>query len=548
VQEQKGLANFTPVPTKRITLIFTFIGLCFAAAAQINLVRNPSFESYVHCPSDMYEMDSSTTVFNSVSDWFAPNKSAVFNASPDYFNTCAPPTGFWIPQNVYGYQTARTGNGYTGILITEPLSSTITYREYIGSRLLQPLVANNHYLVTFYVSRANNLLASTDDIGLFFSSAYNGYPIVQEIPETPQIQNPSNRYLTDTIKWMKVSGSYQASGNEEWIIIGNFKSHANTTTQAPPGDQWGYYLIDDVSIANYVRSNTRKDTAICPGDLASIYMRPGFDSCIWNDGNTLSRRQTLNAGIYWVTSFFNDTLIYTDTFAISVKQLDTTSMDTGFCSGANLILTGRPAANQYNWNTTDISPSITISQSGTYWVTSQYGSSCIAMDTFHITEFPLPQITSLKDTLVCFDEVEQILLDAGKFKNYLWQPTGETTQTIYSTTALTYLLSVTDDNLCSAQKTVSVDESCTATLHVPNIFTPNNDKLNDVFKPVVRSAVDRFSISIINRWGEEVFHSVDINHGWDGKNSPEGVYIVYVTYSIYGKEAKSIRSTLTLLR
>ena len=71
-------------------------------------------------------------------------------------------------------------------------------------------------------------------------------------------------------------------------------------------------------------------------------------------------------------------------------------------------------------------------------------------------------------------------------------------------------------------------------LWVPNSFTPNNDGVNDLFKPVV-IGVDYYELIITNRWGEIVYISSDVNESWDGyqdgKIAPSGVYKCEVIYS-----------------
>ncbi len=56
-------------------------------------------------------------------------------------------------------------------------------------------------------------------------------------------------------------------------------------------------------------------------------------------------------------------------------------------------------------------------------------------------------------------------------------------------------------------------------LYIPNSFTPNNDNLNDVFKPVgVPSKIKDYELLIFNSWGEMVFESNSIENGWDALN------------------------------
>ena len=50
---------------------------------------------------------------------------------------------------------------------------------------------------------------------------------------------------------------------------------------------------------------------------------------------------------------------------------------------------------------------------------------------------------------------------------------------------------------------------------VPNAFTPNDDGLNDEFKPLF-SIVNEYKMLIFNKYGEKIFESDDINRGWNG--------------------------------
>jgi gliding motility-associated-like protein len=67
---------------------------------------------------------------------------------------------------------------------------------------------------------------------------------------------------------------------------------------------------------------------------------------------------------------------------------------------------------------------------------------------------------------------------------------------------------------------------------IPNIFTPDNNDLNETFKVFVHNYVS-YRIDIYNRWGEHVFTSNDPEKNWDGtfkgNKCPEGVYVYLVT-------------------
>ena len=97
----------------------------------------------------------------------------------------------------------------------------------------------------------------------------------------------------------------------------------------------------------------------------------------------------------------------------------------------------------------------------------------------------------------------------------------------------TYQVSlVVMNDICSdtIQHTLTIDP--VYTLYVPDVFTPNNDGLNDIFYPKGKGIAD-FEMYIYNSWGELVFYSIDINEGWSGRiNSDSKFMLGYFSYVI----------------
>jgi gliding motility-associated-like protein len=75
---------------------------------------------------------------------------------------------------------------------------------------------------------------------------------------------------------------------------------------------------------------------------------------------------------------------------------------------------------------------------------------------------------------------------------------------------------------------VCIDECNYYTL--PNVFTPNTDGLNDIFKPYPYKFVDRIDLVIYNRWGNEVFKTNDPDINWDGTDLETGKPVVDGVY------------------
>jgi gliding motility-associated-like protein len=91
-------------------------------------------------------------------------------------------------------------------------------------------------------------------------------------------------------------------------------------------------------------------------------------------------------------------------------------------------------------------------------------------------------------------------------------------------------LTATNQNNCSntIEKYICVSEGYN--FYMPNCFTPNDDNLNEVFKPLGTGLVSsNYLFEVYNRWGSIVFKTNDITKGWDGKTNtdlydPSNVY------------------------
>lgn len=70
--------------------------------------------------------------------------------------------------------------------------------------------------------------------------------------------------------------------------------------------------------------------------------------------------------------------------------------------------------------------------------------------------------------------------------------------------------------------------------NIPNIFTPNNDGINDLWI-IPLNTTSNTKVKIVNRWGNLIYES-DLNEfGWDGKNSSgkdcsDGVYYYIIDF------------------
>ena len=168
------------------------------------------------------------------------------------------------------------------------------------------------------------------------------------------------------------------------------------------------------------------------------------------------------------------------------------------------------------------------------------------------------------DTSVC-DRIHVVLDATAEIPNlttYHWSgPNIDTTNISNPVRTVfpgTYRVMLRDSAGCERIFTINVrEESCDPQLEMPNVFTPNNDGVNDFFRPIVLDKINDFSMRIYSRWGRMVYEfSGDPMdqawQGWDGRNggsnAPEGVYFWAVRYTdLYGRTHR-MQGAVTLLR
>ena len=235
--------------------------------------------------------------------------------------------------------------------------------------------------------------------------------------------------------------------------------------------------------------------------------------------------------------------------------------DTAFC-GSAISLSLNAGNNfrgaKYHWTSPDVNLTATdtnsrlykATQPGTYSVKvySQCGS---ISKTIVIKRGTQPTVDLGKDRFVCRNA--NVLLDAGSGTGftYLWQPGGETTQTILANIAGDFSVTVTSAEGCKKTDAISLIDSCPPVFYIPNAFTPNDAAPNDVFLPYMEGFT-QFSMIIINRWGQIVFKTNDMKTGWDGKYmgnpAPEGVYACRIELMGTDKLRRIENTNITLLR
>jgi OmpA-OmpF porin, OOP family len=241
-----------------------------------NLAPNPEFEDYTICPANWLNYGEPLPTV----PWVQGNA-----ASADYCNSCVIGLNVSVPANYYGFQIPHSGEGYVGILARANIED---YREYIQAQLTEPLVPDQGYYVSFYISLADTLCGSKS-FGAYFSNAPPPYDYNQVIDVVPQIES-NGAYLNNTHEWTLISGCFIANGGEQYITIGNFRddTYAMLDPNCIPWTQSSYYYFDDISVVPMDVGDLDLELGEPVVACHEYVIDPGIQDVnyLWSDGTT----------------------------------------------------------------------------------------------------------------------------------------------------------------------------------------------------------------------------------------------------------------------
>ncbi len=113
------------------------------------------------------------------------------------------------------------------------------------------------------------------------------------------------------------------------------------------------------------------------------------------------------------------------------------------------------------------------------------------------------------------------------------------------------IVAISNDSIPLRSYSNIVIEDIPLQVFVPNSFTPNNDALNDIFT-AKGLFINEYSMEIYSRWGELLYHTTDLEQGWDGvyKGSlvPEDTYVYIIQATDPRGRSLTKNGTVHLLR
>jgi gliding motility-associated-like protein len=381
--------------------------------------------------------------------------------------------------------------------------------------------------------------------GVYEVNISNGCGSISDTIALNLIQTPTSQFYVDSVFCDVVSYPVQiGTPNNDETYLWNDGITVNTRIISDSGVYIGEIsnkcgtATDSfiLAILKSPRVQLPEDSVFC-NDINWV-VDASFDDevdYVWQDGSTLPIYTISEVGTYTV-SLTNKCGTASDDVEVGILYAPTVDLgeDLVFCGGlqpVNLEVGRENNQELVLWSTGDETPNVSLFNAGNYWVTLT--NKCgLASDSLEIRLIDNPIVDLGPDTTLCGDF--SVILDAGnEGMNYLWFPYGEQTRTIEATEQITYRVEVTNEFGCLGSDEFTIDGGCKSFVHVPNAFSPNNDGLNDFFRPTLINYQD-FWMKIYNRWGELVYSTEDEIRGWDGtlggEALPEGVYMYQIGF------------------
>jgi gliding motility-associated-like protein len=522
-----------------LLLLFFFI---FLQAKSQNLVPNPSFENTISLPCGYvnYPSDFNNAIYN----WVMPTAG-----TSDIFSTLTPPycalSAFSTNPYTRGIQVPRTGTNMAGFFCYG-VDGIPNYREYLEVPLISPLIIGKTYYVEMYVSASDRMHYAINNIGMYFSTNLITLPgTYTTLSYTPQVK--SNSVITDTINWVKISGTFTATTAAEYLMIGNFYDDANTTMQIKNNNTasiaiGAYYYVDDVSV-KYICTPKDSSIILCKGNTVTLRSDESTITswALASDPNVvISNDPALGVSPQSNTSYI---ATYdcgaTSVFEVIVRTQPTYTLgkDTTICLGQTISFDATTNDASYVWQDGSTNPLYLINTSGNYSVTITNGCGTLA-DDINVKVLPPPAFSFGNDTTICVGHT--ISFDATTTDaNYIWQ--DGSTNSIYTVKGPGhYTVSIT--NSCGTLRDdMNVTPCCIESI-IPNLITPNGDGKNDTFNIGCLGNGD-YELDVYNIWGALIYQNPAYLNTWSGDNISDGIY-----YYVIKDKTKSINGWVEVLR
>lgn len=286
-----------------------------------------------------------------------------------------------------------------------------------------------------------------------------------------------------------ISGSGQGPYSVEWTTAGA----KNLTLDVVDNGCTSPQITQSITVNNNPVADAGADVTVCSGGTVQIgNAAVGTYTYQWNPATDLSSSSTSNPTFsstnttlapivnQIVLGVIENGCFDFDTVEITVNTVAPTTISASgpvsFCDGGSVTLTSDSIYNNYLWSNTTTSNSITVIQSGTFFMTGSDANGCQYLsNSINVTVNPAPVlslVSSVDET--CFgDNDGSITVNASGGQapyNFDWNTTpAQSGATASNLAAGSYDVIATDGNSCADTATYSISSPAQLILTIDNV-------------------------------------------------------------------------------
>jgi gliding motility-associated-like protein len=224
---------------------------------------------------------------------------------------------------------------------------------------------------------------------------------------------------------------------------------------------------------------------------------------------------------YWNATIVLQGCTIEDSVLISVVDAPVLDIgnDTLLCNGDLLsISTTIPCT----WNGGPQTNSVQIGQAGHY-VASYSDGVCVVSDDIHVQFSAGPNVPWSGTYEYCQGEIGIFDASDSEADSIVWWNSDTSWVQQFDSSGEYFVSLYNECGSYTASFSILMND-CSDYAYFPNSFTPNQDGINDAWRPVLNN-INHYEIEIFDRWGNVVFNSQNPDDYWMGENN-QGEYFV----------------------
>lgn len=392
--------------------------------------------------------------------------------------------------------------------------------------------------------------------------------LIVQVSPTPTVSVSANQVICPgqtTTLTASGANSYQWSGGSTATASVITVNPLATTTYIVTGITGSCTGQDSVvvQVAGSPTVLVTGNLTLCPGQTTTL-TAAGGTSYQWSGGSSATAPQiTVSPSVtttYSVTATSGGCTSAPAVVTVTVAptlSVTITASTTTLCTGQTATLTAS-GGTVYQWSggSTATSPVIIVSPtvSTAYTVTADNnGCSGSASITLPVTQFAPSQFTWSISNCIPPEVHFSNLSAAGAYWDFGDGGNSTSNYPAHTYASGTYTVSMITNagTQCADTSTQVISTLYEQVPVIPNVFTPNDDGINDKLVFSGLDSCSEYRLAIYNRWGQKIFEtnaprSVFWNGGLNGNNADDGTYFYLLEPA--GSEKQAHKGYILLIR